>query len=367
MTAFAANADQCTGVRVLITGEYWPGANPTYWAKSFERCGAVIRFLDDLKAYPNWGSVTGKVASRLLRRPVIEREWNDQLLAMAHAFQPDVVYVSSGHFCRPETLRELRARKIPTVCMYYDPVWDKSRGGFVDCMPEYDLLLTPRDWQAEAFRRDGAREVFHIRFGCEPTVHRPIEAAPLARDRYGADVSLVSSYRPYRAKLLEHMVAAEVSPSLRIWGGLWEGAPSGASYLRHWQHRTVHEDEMVAIYASSKVGLHFVHREPNSSNASERQGDQHNSRSFQIPSCGGGIMVAPRTDEHCAFFEEDREAVFFDGPEELVDKLKHWLAPERDASRREMAAAARARTLAEDYSYTPLARDVLRHFDLAIA
>ncbi len=365
MRAFTPDADRLTGVRVLLTGEYWPGANPVYWAKSFERCGAMIRFHDDLKAWPNWSSVSGKVASRLLKRPVIEREWNAQLLATARSFRPDLVYVSSGHLCRPETLEELRSLRIPSVCMYYDPVWDQTRGSFASCVRLYDALLTPRGWQAEEFRKSGGRHVMHIRFGCEPTVHRPMNASPLAHDRYGAQVSLISSYRPHRASVLEQVLNRGSDMRFKIWGGLWDGAPSGARYLRHWQRRTVQEDEMVAIYATSDIGLHFVHREPNSANSSERQGDQHNSRSFQIPACGKAIMVAPRTEEHCAFFEEDQEAVFFDGADELADKLAFWLSPEREAARRAMGEAARRRTLAEDYSYTPLARDVLKHFDLA--
>ena len=361
---FVPTTDVRTGVRVLLTGEYWPGANPTYWMRSFERCGAIVRFHDDMKYWPRWQTVAGKVASRVLRRPMIAREWNEQLLRTTERFRPDLVFVSSGHLCDPRTLDELRSRGVPTVCKYYDPVWDATRGGFVNCVDRYDLLLTPRRWQADDFRRHGAREVLTIRFRCEPTVHRPVEVAQPARERYGSDVCLISSYRPRRAGMLSTLVAPPFDRSLRIWGS-WEHAPANAPYLPYCMGQTVEEGEIVTVYSSCSVALHFVHREPTSSNRSERRGDEHNSRSFQIASCGSALMIAPRTSEHQAFFEEDKEVVLFDDGEELTDKVRYWMCPARADQRARIAAAGRERVLQQDYSYTPLARRVLRHFDLA--
>ena len=85
-------------------------------------------------------------------------------------------------------------------------------------------------------------------------------------------------------------------------------------------------------------------------------GDQHNPRTFQIAACGGAILVAQRTEEHQAFFREDVEAVFFEGVEELRDKLNFWLRDDQEAARERMAAAARERCLAEDYGYRPVVR-----------
>ena len=75
-------------------------------------------------------------------------------------------------------------------------------------------------------------------------------------------------------------------------------------------------------------------------------------------------MLAQRTDEHSRFFKEDEEAVFFSNVDELREKLAWWLDPARDGPRRAIACAARQRCLSEDYSYGPVVRRLLSHFDL---
>src|SRR6266700_2286668 len=50
--------------------------------------------------------------------------------------------------------------------------------------------------------------------------------------------------------------------------------------------------------------------------------------------------------------------------EELREKLGYWLDPAREDRRRAMARAARERCLSEDYSYRPVVRRFLSHFQL---
>jgi len=104
--------------------------------------------------------------------------------------------------------------------------------------------------------------------------------------------------------------------------------------------------------------------EPGRADPAVRMGDQHNSRTFQIAACGGAMMLAQRTGEHQRFFREDAEAVFFSHAEELREKLGYWLDPAREDRRRAMAQAARERCLSEDYSYRPVVRRFLSHFQL---
>ena len=50
----------------------------------------------------------------------------------------------------------------------------------------------------------------------------------------------------------------------------------------------------------------------------------HNMRTFEVPGYGG-LLIANRTDEQLSFFEEDKEAVYFENMEELNDKLAFLL------------------------------------------
>lgn len=354
--------DRSTGVRVLFTGQHWPGANSMYIARAFERCGAIVRYLNETALFPAWETKRGRIARRLLI-PLIEAEWNRQVLALVETFQPDLVYITNAHLCWPRTLNEIRAKKIPVMCFYHDPQWVNRDGSrFSQNVALFDLIVTTRKWHEAEFKDAGAKDVAVVRFGYEPSVHRPLEIDQKVFKKYGADLAFIGTLENQRNIDLHELLKSEFPYLFRIWGNLWGQLPKGSPIRNCWQGRSVYEQEIPIIYSASKVALHWVNWEPRSNDPSLKKGDQHNSRTFQIAACGGALMMAQRTEEHLQFFEEDKEAVFFDDVGELREKLDYWLAPSRDANRKQVARAARERCLKEDYSWTPVVRTFLEHF-----
>ncbi len=351
--------DRSTGLRILFTGQHWPGANSLYIARAFERCGAIVRFLNESAIFPAWEGMGGRLVRRLLT-PLIEAEWNRQLLALVDTFQPDLVYITNAHLCWSRTLETIRAKQIPVMCFYHDVKWKRRRGSqFSQVIGGFDLVVTTRRWQEAEFKAAGAKNVKVVRFGYEPSVHRPLQLSPKALERYGADVTFIGTMELHRRVELEKLLAGTFHHGFRLWGSSWGDI---AAVSRYWQGRDVNEQEIPVIYAASKVALHWVGWDPYGKDTELQKGDQHNSRTFQIAACGGAMMLAQRTEEHLQFFEEDKEAVFFSDVDELRAKLDYWLAPQRDAERRQVAQAARERCLKEDYSWTPVVRSFLEHF-----
>lgn len=357
--------DTLTGVQILFSGQHAPGSNSFDIARAFEHCGALVRMLDDTAIYPAWHGVPGRALRRLILRPIIEAEWNRQLLKLVEGFKPDLVYITNADLCFPETVLAIRRRSIPVMCFYHDVLWrDRPGSRFSQNIQHFDLVATTRHWQVPEFEAAGARAVKVVRFGCDPDVHRPITPNAKLIERYGADVTFIGTSEPHRAAELTSLISQDFPYSFRLWGSFWDRVPDNSALLRHWQGRPVYEQEISVIYATTKVALHWVGWEPHGPDAAMRQGDQHNSRTFQIAACGGALMMAQRTDEHLALFAEGEEAVYFDDVAGLRALLRDWLRPERDAERRRIAAAARARLLREDYSYTPVVRSFLEHFGL---
>ena len=69
-------------------------------------------------------------------------------------------------------------------------------------------------------------------------------------------------------------------------------------------------------------------------------------------------MLAERTDEHKALFEEDKEAVYFSSNEELLEKCRYYL--EHEDERKAIAEAGWKRCLDSDYSNEGMIRKVLK-------
>lgn len=354
--------DRSTGVRVLFTGQHWPGANSLYIARAFERCGAVVRFLNETALFPGWESRPGRAARRLLT-PLIEAEWNRQLLALVKSFQPDLVYISNAHLCWPRTLEEIRAKQISVMCFYHDPQWVNRDGSrFSQNISLFDLIASTRKWHESEFKNAGAKAVTIVRFGYEPLVHRPLKVNAKVFEKYGADITFIGSLENQRNTDLHALMNRDFPYHFRIWGNQWEKLPVSSPVRNCWQGRMVYEQEIPIIYAASKVALHWVNWEPDGTDPALVKGDQHNSRTFQIAACGGALMLAQRTEEHLHFFEEEKEAVFFEDVTELREKLDYWLSPERDTKRKQISIAARKRCLKEDYSWIPIAHRLLTFF-----
>ncbi|MBA3872237.1 MAG: glycosyltransferase family 1 protein [Anaerolineae bacterium] len=348
-----------SGVRILFTGQYWPGANSLYIARAFEQSGAVIRWLNDTNLWPEWSSFAGRVARRLLH-PLVEAEWNRQLLQSFNTFKPDLVYITNADYCWPKTLDFIHKHGVPIMCFYHDPPWQNRPGSrFAENITHFDLIATTRHWHEAEFKAAGAKAVAVVRFGYEPLVHRPVTLNNSLYQQYAADITFIGSYRAHRLGDLTTLTATDFPYSFRIWGNQWDRIESSDPIRRYWQGRDVLEQEMPFVYAASKVALHWVNWEPHSTDLALQRGDQHNSRTFQIAACGGAIMIAQRTQEHQELFKEDVEAVFFDAEPELRSKLAYWLAPERESQRRQMALAARQRCITQDYSYVPVVLDFL--------
>jgi spore maturation protein CgeB len=171
-------------------------------------------------------------------------------------------------------------------------------------------------------------------------------------------VTFLGTKEAQRCADLERLVSNVFPYDFRLWGSSWNQVPSVKKY---WQGRDVNEQEIPVIYAASKVALHWLGWEPHGVDRELQRGDQHNSRTFQIAACGSALMLAQRTEEHLRFFEEDKEAVFFDDVTELREKLDCWLSPENGVKRKRIAQAARERCFKEDYSWKPVVGKFLEH------
>ena len=74
----------------------------------------------------------------------------------------------------------------------------------------------------------------------------------------------------------------------------------------------------------------------------------HNMRTFEVTG-NGGLLISQRTEEQLDFFEEDKEAIYFDELGELKEKLNYMQNNPNKVA--EIKLNAHQRSLSSGYDY----------------
>lgn len=263
--------------------------------------------------------------------------FNRLLTDHARAGGFDAVFVDKGVWIWPGTMRALKAAARWGVAVHFTPdaqfLENRSRH-FFRALPDYDLAITTKTFEIDAYRAAGAPEVKLLLQGHGRHL-APVDPANIPVP-LRSEVAFVGHCQPAYAAFLESLLARV---PLAIWGPGW---------VRHAQRHAwaggvvrgdgIYGPDYPRVLAGAKIALGLL---------SKRIPETTTTRSFEIPACGT-MLLAERTDDHKALFEEGVEAEFFDSVEECADKAQFYLAD--DAARERIAAAGLRRCHASGYS-----------------
>jgi spore maturation protein CgeB len=240
-----------------------------------------------------------------------------------------------------------QAAGCPTVNWFADDHWrfeDFTR----HLAPAFDLSVTTDPDSLPKYRLLAGTRVHLSQWACNRYAYGKV-ASELKHD-----VTFVGQPHGDRRQTVSQLADAGIQ--VACWGFGW---PSGQ--LAH--------AEMVDVFASSRVNL-------NLSNSSEVPGlkarlrrllhfnppsprpPQMKGRNFEVPGCGGFLLteLVPHLER---YFELDREVAVFDGTDDLLDKVRHWL--EHDEERQRVADAGYRRVMSEhtyDHRFAAIFRDL---------
>jgi hypothetical protein len=337
-------------LRILFVGPLVAGSTSLQRCQTLRRLGHEVLAVDELPA--PWSRVALTLPYRAFHRlggPHDLAGVNRQLRAVDPGFAPHLLWIEKGLTVEAATLRALRARWPQTVMLNYsgDDMFNlrnQSRQWHAG-LRLYDVHVTTKRHNVPELEEAGARDVFHVDKAFDPLVHRPMPVTPEVRARFGGDVGFVGWPEAERAASMLHLARHGVP--VRIWG------PWGRLRLPHpnlrIEGRPLWSDDYARALSAFRINLCFLRK---------ANRDRHTTRSVEIPACGG-FMLAERTEEHMALFEEDREAVYFSSDDELLDKARWYLAHEDDRVR--IAEAGRRRCWTGGYTYQRRLEQVLAH------
>jgi hypothetical protein len=307
------------------------------WA--LERLGHQVIPLNAFDYDPS-NPIVYKISYRLAAGPSVTR-LNRELLRIAEAEKPDILWTDKLLSMRPSTLDRMREMGIATVSYMIDNPFGSRRDPgwrlYMKTIPHYDLHVVQRDKNILDYTSRGARDVIKIQTAYEPTLHfaPPDGWSDADRDR---DVSFIGTPYDDRAETLTRLwrdcgFHVTVSGNTRSWTRAFEPDAFKAIFRDGELYR---DDYRNAIWRS-RINLSFL---------THSNQDEFVHKSFEIAGCGG-FLLAERSEGHLQRFKEDEEAVFFSTFDELATKIRRYLPDE--AARNRIARAGNLRAARDGY------------------
>ena len=263
------------------------------------------------------------------------------------------VWIDKGKWLYPETIQAMQQVTGASV-IHYTPdshFFANISRHFFASIPFYDLLFTTKKFEVDLYRKRGARRVHFIDQGYDGTHLFPRDLSHEERRRFGSDLCFAGRCEPHYVKSLK--TAFQVAGRHRVWGPGWRRY----TRLHPWIHTAfsgdgVWGDDYARAIKGAAIALCLLTK--------QNGNDTTTTRTFEIPGCGG-FMLAERTEDHLALFEEGKEAEFFGGPEELIEKIRYYLRHPDD--RKRIATAGHQRCITGGYSNHHRAMQMLEVID----
>lgn len=304
-------------------------------------------FIDTRRALP---SRLTRLAERTLFYTPGLRRLNRDLLRFCESAKPSIIWVDKSVWIWPSTLTAFRRAGIFLAHYLSDALYPTPIGLWWSfhllrrSLPLYHLNFTTNSDDVAALRRRGevAVELTHLAFD-----HERFTSARLSADdaqSWAAPMIFIGHHEPRTERYVQALLTAGVP--VKVYGSSWQRhAPAIARQWPAAVGASLSDTDYVKAIKGARIALCCV---------SEWNYNQTAARSYEIPACGT-FLLAMRTPQHLDSYREGTEAEFFDSPEELVTKAKHYLA--NDDERAAIAAAGNRRCVTDEYTWARYMRD----------
>lgn len=279
---------------------------------------------------------------------------NHKIRCYVNQNQYDVIWIDKGITIYRETLLYIKEKQPKAVIVSYSPdnmaLRHNQSQQYLESIPLYNYIVTTKSYILNDMKRLGAKNVLFVNNAFESRFHHLYDLSKEDYSRLSADVSFVGSYESERCNSLLYL--ADHGIKVSVWG-------TGRKWRRYIDysdnfilHDGLYSEDYSKSFKASKISLCFLKK---------MNFDQQTTRSVEIPACGG-FMLAERTNEHKALFEEDKEAVYFSSNEELLEKCRYYLKHEEE--RKTIATLGHKRCIDSDYSNEGMVRHVFQTIGL---
>lgn len=232
-----------------------------------------------------------------------------KLLGQLKKEQPDVIIFTRCEKMTPEFLSDIKnTLKAILVNIYPDHPFaipgGKSAYHLKDTLSLYDCVFTFSPSLIPVFYQLGAKKVQWLPFAyCDKMGFRDLTPHP------SKDLAYFGVWGPFQEQILKNLAPL----GLNIYGANWLNSKD-KQILKCWKKGEGMGTEMFNEIADTKIIVNMVRAE---------HGCFHTMKTFEIPAAGG-FSITNYSDEQAYFFKPDKEAVYFNTEEEMVDKVRFY-------------------------------------------
>ena len=296
-------------------------------------------------------SLTERILYKL-KIPMDTDKLNQRIIKSIDKATPDIIFIIKGNIVYPTILKRIKKLypKIKLISWSLDDMyaWHNRSIYYTFGIKFYDVVFTTKSYNLNELKKLGAKNIKFLYQAYSKKYHIPY--SDCCKTKFKFDVLFIGTAEKERIESLNFL--AKNGIKIQIYGGGWDKVNPALIHpnLTLNKYDLIGDDYAEAL-SCAKVSLCFLRK---------INRDLHTSRSIEIPACKG-FMIAERTQEHLDLFEEDKEAVYFDNNEELLEKVQYYLKHEN--LRKQISENGYKRCLTSGYSYDNMVSKILKVLD----
>lgn len=313
-----------------------------------------VMYVASGKGYPYSPLDEAVLASvQSLTAAVTVTDVRQNLVELARGNRPDLVLVLDGMDLPTEQVDELRGMGIRTA------VWLTDDPYYTDftlvLAPHYDYVFTLERNCIEYYRQLGCAQVHYLPFAAYRPHYRPL----ITRPGSPRDISFIGSAYWNRVNFFREIMPQLMEFNTVFNGIWWDRLPEAPIYGERIEvGKWMSPQETAAAYSSSRIviNLHRSHVDDVvNNNTLAVPAASPNPRTFEIMA-SGTLQLSDARDDLATFYTPDEEIVTFNTQQELMDKIRYYLANEEERQR--IALKGLERTL-RDHTYPKRVNELL--------
>jgi spore maturation protein CgeB len=337
-------------MKILILGAFNQGALENYYLKGLQRAGAHCDKFDITGDY--YAAISRSLLNKVINKldgDFFSKDINKKLLDFLAGKQFDAILVFKGLTLYTSTIKKLKTHTRILCCYNPDHPFKFFSAGtgnkhILDSIALYDIYFTFSTNISEKLRKDWKTDSYVVPFGYDDA---DLTSYRSTRSVFQDKWLFIGTWDKERMNWLRNVH----DPNLNIYGdGKWTTrGQKSKTVTSAYRGGPLYDARYIEAIQNASGVINLLRRQ----NIEE---GSHNMRTFEVPGYGG-LLIANRTAEQVAFFEEDKEAIFFGTVEELNDKLNFMGRNPEIVSR--IKEAARVRSETSGYSYNNRSRQLL--------